>query len=115
MKLTEFGEVDDETLNKNLDQVAAYLSQSPDRLYLIAYAGRNSERGYAVNWLTRIREGLVTRSISVRRVVVLDGGFHETPHVDFWIVPRGADPPRPTPTIKRSEIVYPNTRRPRKP
>ncbi len=115
VKFGEFGEVDDETLKKNLDQIAAYLSQSQDRLYLIAYAGRNSERGYAFNWLARMREALVTKGIVARRIAVLDGGFRETPQFDFWIVPRGADPPSPTPTIKRSEIVYPNTRPPKKP
>lgn len=115
VKFTGFGELDDETLKKNIDQIAAYLAQMEHRVYLIAYAGRNNERGYAVNWLTRIRDALVTKGIGASRMVVLDGGFRETPHIDFWLVPRGSEPPGPTPTIKRSEIVYPNTRPPRKP
>jgi hypothetical protein len=54
-----------------------------------------------------VREALVTRGMTARRVVVLDGGFRETPAFVFWIVQRGSEPPRPTPTINRNEIVYP--------
>jgi hypothetical protein len=45
--------------------------------------------------------------MTARRVAVLDGGFRETPAFVFWIVQRGSEPPRPTPTINRNEIVYP--------
>jgi hypothetical protein len=115
VKFGDFGEVDDATLKTNLEHVARYVSQSPDRLYVIAYAGRTSARGFAFNWLARIREGLVANGLASGRIVVLDGGFRETPMFDFWIVPLGSEPPRPTPTVKRSEIVYPSRRPARKP
>lgn len=115
MKYGEFGEVDDETLKKNLEEMSAFLSQSPDNLYLIAYAGRNSERGFVQDWLRRMREGLAAPGMSPRRISMLDGGFREQPMFEFWLVPLGADPPRPTPTLRRSDIVYPNTRPGRKP
>jgi hypothetical protein len=114
-KFGEFGEVDDQTLKRNLDHLAKYLSQSQDNLALIAYAGRSSERGYALNWIKRIKDALVVGGLAERRIVAMDGGFRETPLFDFWIVPRGADLPSPSPTIRRSEIVGPRTRPPRKP
>ncbi|HEX6126563.1 MAG TPA: hypothetical protein VFZ23_14410 [Pyrinomonadaceae bacterium] len=115
VKFGEFGEVDDQTLQKNIEAVSTFLSQSPDNLYLIAYAGRNSERGFAYNWLKRLKDAIVAAGISSRRITGVDGGFREEPLFDFWIVPIGAEPPRPAPTVKRSEIVYPNTRPPRRP
>ena len=114
VKFGEFGKVDEQTLKKNLDSVSAFLSQSSDNLYLIAYAGRNSERGFAQNWLQKMKDTLLTAGIGPRRLAAIDGGFREEPLFEFWIVPIGAVPPRPAPTIKRSEIVYPNTRPPRK-
>ena len=109
VKSAEFGLVDEQTLNKNLDAVSALLSQTPDNLYLVVYAGRSSVRGFASGWLRKIKETLVTAGVEPRRIGAMDGGFREEPHFEFWIVPIGADPPRPAPTIKRSEIVYPNT------
>ena len=106
-KFGEFGEVDADTLKKNLEALTNYFSQSPDNLYLIVYAGRNSERNYALTWARKIKENLTVAGLETRRVYAMDGGFREQPLFDFWIVPNGAEPPRPAPTVKRSEIVFP--------
>lgn len=106
-KFGEFGEVDADTLKKNLESLATYFSQSPDNLYLIVYAGRNSERNYSMTWVRRMKESLSNAGMESRRIYAMDGGFREQPLFDFWIVPNGAEPPRPTPTIKRNEIVFP--------
>ena len=106
-KFVEFGVIDDQTRKKHLDAVSARFSQSREQLYLIVYAGRRSARGFAQDWLRAIRDALSTSGLPPRRISAIDGGFREEPHFEFWIVPRGADPPRPTPTIKPSEIVYP--------
>jgi hypothetical protein len=91
------------------------MAQSPDNLYVIAYAGRNSERGFTQNWVKRIKTGLTAAGVSEARVYAIDGGFREQPLFDFWMVPNGAEPPRPSPTIKRNEIVYPKTTPVKKP
>jgi hypothetical protein len=108
-KFGEFGVVDDKTFKTNVDALASFMSQSPDYLYVIAYAGKSSERGFAYNWLKRIREALITAGVAPTRVRAMDGGFREEPLFDFWTVPPGSEPPRPTPTVKRNEIVYPRT------
>jgi hypothetical protein len=115
VKFGEFGVVDEQTFKGHLTTLVTFLSQSPDSVYLIAYAGRNSERGFTQNWLRRIREGLVAAGVSPGRIGGTDGGFREEPLFDFWIIPAGAEPPRATPTIKRSEIVYPKTAPVKKP
>jgi len=114
-KFGEFGMVDDQTLKSNLDALTTFLTQSPDNLYVIAYAGRNSERGFTYNWLKRMKDALVGAGITPRRISAVDGGFREEPLFDFWIVPIGAEPPRPAPTVNRNEIVYPKTAPVRKP
>ena len=116
-KFGEFGEVNPETLSANLKSLAEFMSQnqSQDNLYVIAYAGRNSDRGFTQNWIKKIKEGLATAGVTESKVYAMDGGFREQPLFDFWIVPNGAEPPRPAPTVKRSEIVYPKTTPAKKP
>ena len=95
-KFGEFGEVSPETLDRHIKTLVDVLSQLPasDNLYLIAYAGRKSERGFTGNWIKRIKDGLVSAGIPAGRIFAHDGGFREQPVFDFWIVPSGADPPR---------------------
>ena len=114
-KFGDFGEIDDKTFKLYMEQMSTFLTQTPDNLVLIGYAGRNSERGFTLRWLRRIKDSLVMSGIAQRRVIALDGGFREEPTFDFWTVPLGAEMPRPTPTIRRDEIVYPSTRRTGKP
>lgn len=114
-KFGEFGEISADALKENMEALANFLSQSQDRLFLIGYAGRKSERGFTFRWMNQIKAALVAAGISSRRIVAMDGGFREEPLFDFWIVPAGAEPPRPAPTVKRSEIVYPPISPQRKP
>ena len=108
-KVDEFGDLETEQENERLASAAGAVAQSNDTLYVIAYAGRRSVRGYAGNALKRIRTQLTTTGVSAQRVGAVDGGFREEPAYEIWIVPEGAEPPRPTPAIDRKEIVYPTT------
>jgi len=114
-KFGEFGEVGADALAANIKALADFMTQSNDNVYFIAYAGRNSERGFTYNWMKRIKDALVDAGVPARRVMATDGGFREQPVFDFWIVPSGADLPRAEPTVKRTEIVYPKTTPAKKP
>lgn len=114
-KFGEFGEMEWKAVAENLKVLANYLSQSTDNLYLIAYAGRKSERGFSINWMRKMKDELVINNIAQRRIIAMDGGFREEPIFEFWLVPQGAEPPRPTPTVRRDEIIYESTRPVRKP
>ncbi len=109
VKFGEFGELDAKTLSENLKALAGFLSQSPDNLYLIGYAGRKNERGFAAVSIKTMKEELIAEGVPARRIIAFDGGFREEPLFDFWIVPDGAEPPRPTPTVNRNEIVFPRS------
>lgn len=110
--LDQFEELPADQEIQRIAAAASALSQSNDRLYVFAYAGRTSERGYANNALRRILGEFGKLEIPTARVRVYDGGFREKAAFEFWIVPDGAEAPRPTPTVDRREIVYPRTTTP---
>lgn len=114
-KADEFGELAPDDEKKHIEAGVNYLTQSSDNLFVIAYAGRSSERGHASAALRRIRDQFVRSGVSANRLATIDGGFREQPAYEFWIVPDGAIPPQPTPTIDRKDIVYPKPTRGRKP
>ncbi|MFL6256445.1 MAG: hypothetical protein ACJ74T_15685 [Pyrinomonadaceae bacterium] len=48
------------------------------------------------------------RGIAPERLVIVDGGFREELTVKIVIVPAGATPPAPTPTVDPREVVIIN-------
>ena len=102
-----FGELPDKQVSENLKALADYFAQaSPnDMVWIIVYSGRDSDRGFSFQRAKKLKDELVADGVAVRRVVAVDGGFMEKPLYDFWIVPAGAQPPQPKPTIDRREIL----------
>ena len=41
-----------------------------------------------------------------RNINVVNGGFREVASTELWIVPPGAQPPCPTPTVKQEDVAY---------
>lgn len=89
-----------------LDNLAVELQNDPSTTtYVIAYGGRTSAVGQADRLLTRARDYLVTRrGIDASRIVVINGGFREEDNVELWLVPQGATPPTPTPTLPEGDV-----------
>lgn len=89
-----------------LDNLAVELQNDPSATaHIIAYAGRHSRAGQASMLGARARDYLVNhRGINASRLVVVNGGYREQDCVDLWIVPRGATPPKPTPTVQAGDI-----------
>lgn len=113
VKVDEFGELSQEGENERIASIVRTLQSGSDRLYVIGYAGRISVRMYASNALRRIRDQVLKAGLPAARVGAYDGGFREQPGFEIWIVPEGAEPPRPTPTVDRKEIIYTPVPRPR--
>jgi hypothetical protein len=106
-KFGEFGELPQKAVTENLQALAQFLAHSTDNVYLFVYAGKKSERNFTANSIRKMKEELVIAGLAPRRVMSMDGGFREEPAFEFWIVPVGAEPPRPSPTVRRDEIEYP--------
>lgn len=89
-----------------LDNLAIELQNDPAlTTYVIAYGGRTSRIGQADRLIARAREYLVNqRGIDPARIVVMNGGFREEDCVELWIVPTGATPPQPTPTVQAGDV-----------
>jgi hypothetical protein len=89
-----------------LDNLAVELQNDPSTsAYIIAYTGRGSRAGEANRLGARSLEYLTgQRGIDKSRIVVLNGGYREQDCVELWIVPRGATPPQPRPTVQAGDI-----------
>lgn len=89
-----------------LDNLAVQLQNDPSSAaYIIAYAGRQSRKGEANRLGARARDYLVTeRGLNSSRITVVNGGFREEDCVELWIVPSGATPPQPTPTVQARDV-----------
>lgn len=114
-----FGDVCCNDEKARLDNFALALQHEPEATgYIIFYGGRrhypfcSSKREMLPRWgesrarAARLKPYLVNSRGIDRRVVVIDGGFRETWTADLWIVPKGASPPTPTPTVKPEDIRY---------
>ncbi|HEX7294654.1 MAG TPA: hypothetical protein VF251_02800, partial [Pyrinomonadaceae bacterium] len=89
-----------------LDNLAIELHNDPTTsTYIFAYAGPTSEIGRANRLLTKAQNYLVSqRGIDGSRIVLVNGGFRQDDAVEVWIVPRGATPPQPSPTLQPSDV-----------
>ena len=73
--------------------------------YIIVYAGKRSKKDEAKIVAARMKDYLIKdRGLSPDRIEAIDGGYREKPSLDVWLVPEGKEPPKPTPTLKPSEV-----------
>ena len=89
-----------------LDNLAVELQNDPSSTtYIFAYGGRTSRVGQADLLRTRARDYLVNkRGIDPSRIITLNGGYREEDCVELWIVPSGATPPQPKPTVQPGDV-----------
>ena len=83
----------------NFDNFAVALQEDPTATgYIIVYNGRRSRPARLATLVNRSRDYVVnTRNIDRSRIAVISGGTREVDTIELWIVPQGAQPPRPTP------------------
>jgi hypothetical protein len=118
-QIDKFGNVCCEDELARLDNFALQLQNEPDAQgYVIFYEGRRygycykyrpriPRRGEAEARVARIKPYLVeTRGFAANRVVVINGGYREEWAAELWIAPKGASPPKPTPTLTGKDIKF---------
>ncbi|MCA1636719.1 MAG: hypothetical protein LC802_24410 [Acidobacteria bacterium] len=102
-----------------LDNFAIQLLNEPETQgYIIFYEGRRyascySSRprvprlGEAQARAARMKPYLVdTRGFDANRLVIINGGYREKWMAELWIVPKGANPPKPTPTLQAKDVRF---------
>jgi len=110
----EFGDVNCENEMARLDNFAYQLQNYPAAHgYIIFYGGRRFRGrfprvGEAAVRAGRLKPYLVSRrGIPADRVVLINGGYHESFSIQLWIVPPGAEPPElSTFTVPASQITF---------
>jgi len=99
----------EEDMKFHLTRYGKQLRRENANGYIIGYGARVIAREF-----TQLPDGQfiadhVERSLALysgyQRINTMDGGFREKPTAELWIVPRGASPPSPTPTVSRNEVV----------
>jgi hypothetical protein len=114
-RFDEFPSIAHDDDKARFDNLAIEMQNNPGATgYIIAYAGRNSRAGEADRMTKRAADYLTTtRGISRDRLVVINGGYRESNTFELWLVPQGAAPPAPTPTLTPDQ-VGPGSRRTRR-
>ncbi|MDT7688269.1 MAG: hypothetical protein QOJ70_2361 [Acidobacteriota bacterium] len=116
-RFDEFPSVAFDDDKARLDNLAIELQNNPGATgYIVAYAGRNSRAGEADRMGKRAADYLsATRGISRDRLMVVNGGYRDANTFELWLVPQGAEAPRPTPTVSPDQIhAAPASRRTRR-
>jgi hypothetical protein len=105
-KFDEFPSVAFDDDKARLDNLAIELQNAPDATgYLFVYGGKSSRMGQADRLGARALDYLTkTRGLDSQRIVIVNGGYRETDYYEFWIVPQGAQPPQPSPTVQPSDV-----------
>ncbi|HWW75489.1 MAG TPA: hypothetical protein VNZ44_08835 [Pyrinomonadaceae bacterium] len=114
-RFDEFPSIAHDDDKARFDNLAIELQNSPGATgYIIAYSGRNSRAGEADRMAARAVEYLTTtRGISRDRIVTVNGGYRDANSFEMWVVPQGATPPTPTPTVSPDQL-RPASRRSRR-
>jgi hypothetical protein len=126
-KIDEMGQIRNAEICSRLDSLAFQLQANPDdRAYIIFYGGRKylqffydrkkqdivskevpAKRGEAQLRLLKWDDYLTFfRKIEKSRFEIINGGYREKFTVEFWLVPKGAKPPIPTPTLTEKDIKF---------
>jgi hypothetical protein len=120
-KFDEFKDVACEDEKARLDNFANELQNDPEAQgYIVFYGGKRRQhptrpdsrlalprRGEAEARAARLKPYLHdSRGIDSNRMVVVNGGYRDQWAAELWIVPKGANPPVPAPTVKPQEIRF---------
>lgn len=107
-KFDEYGGPPAERTENLINFEIQLLREPGAQAYIITYGGRTSRPGEAKAAADKAKDYLVnTRGSEAARIVTVDGGYREQPSVELWIVPEGASPPAPTPTVDAKDVKPP--------
>lgn len=100
----------DKELKARLARYAKQLQSEGARPYAITYSPRVVEWEIYNRSIAKMRAGALWEvtglGVDWRHINVVNGGFREVATTELWIVPPGAQPPRPTPTVKLEDVAY---------
>ncbi len=119
-KVDEFGITNCDDWMARSESLSSKMREDKSSLgYIIYYGGRVNIQPYSPYTKRLPRRGeafaraaviksryINTLGIDENRIILLNGGYRENWTVELWLVPKGARPPLPTPSVKESEIRF---------
>ena len=97
-------------LKRRLTLYAAELRRAGARPYAITYGPRVVEWEIYNRSIAGMRAGALWEVTSLgvdwRQINWVNGGFREEAATELWIVPPGAQPPCPTPSVRTGEVAH---------
>ncbi len=107
-KLSEFEENFPESLQINLDNLAAILQKEAQlEGHIIVYGGRVGRRGHAQSRIERAKSYLTgTRGLAPDRYTVIEGGYRERPMFEIWLTLRNGQRPLATPSVAPQYVKF---------
>jgi hypothetical protein len=98
-------------LAARLSRYAAQLRKEGARPYAITYGPRvvewhHSDRSVAGGNASELWPHLTGAGFDWRHLNWVNGGFREQATTELWVVPPGAQPPCPTPTVRPEDVAY---------
>jgi hypothetical protein len=104
--IDQYGAISFRNEQARLDNFAIALqSEAGAKGYIMAYDGRRARAGEARRRANRAKRYLVnTRGLEAERIIIIDSGHREEMNFVLYILPEGAAPPAPTPTVDPSEV-----------
>lgn len=104
-------QVHEKEVEKRIAAYAIALRRAGARPYAITYGPRIVPWEVHSRSIAEMRAGSIwTAGLSLhfdwRNINVVNGGYREVAATELWIVPPGAQPPCPTPTVKEEEVAY---------
>ena len=119
-KFDDYGNTNCDDYRARLDNLLTELNNSPDsKGYVLVYEGDLEVRSYdkkgkfqgnkivrsdvgtAKEVIIFYRNHLFFRRFPSERIVFVEAGFREKYSIQLWVVPNGADAPKPLPTLKK--------------
>lgn len=108
--LDEYGRLPESDIRARLDYFLASIASNPESTgYVVIHAARSTPNSLAM--IERLlRNHFAFRNFDPSRIVIVKGGYREELLTQIWLVPPGATPPTPRPTVDTQFVV--KTKRP---
>jgi hypothetical protein len=100
-KFDEYGDLIQEDESVRLNAFERDLAKdTSSRGYIIVYSGKLDPPGRPRRYALRAKNYLVsTEGVRSDRIITIEGGQRDDLRVELWIVPSGAQPPVPNPSV----------------
>lgn len=106
-KIDEFGFVYYSDLSARFDGFISYIYSEPSMTgYIIIYGPREGNSKAVLKTIYNIKKLMAFRQYDASRVKIVEGGFREEGMIEFYLIPQGAEVPKPTPTVDEKFVVF---------